>query len=122
MPQTLEWQSTPAARTLLSSLDPAFWALTFRYAIPADYEAWEPRNEAHLPEAARKAAQGAFERLTAIRARHYGATEQIFRMALEISEDAAREVLARDAQAMTVSDAIGAEFARRSVALRSVAA
>ena len=65
---------------------------------------------------------GAFERLTAIRARHYGATEQIFRMALEISEDAAREVLARDAQAMTVSDAIGAEFARRSVALRSVAA
>ena len=116
------WQSTPAARTLLSSLDPAFWALTFRYAIPADYEAWEPRNEAHLPEAARRSALGAFERLEKLRARLTCTGSDHFRMAEQMGADAFNALVARAAQAMTVSDAVGAEFNRRSVAVRNVAA
>ena len=115
----LNWHTTSAARTLLASLDRTMFEQNKHYSVPADFYAWEPRNSASLPEAARRSALGAYERLEAIRTKHLGIGNDEFRACTD--DDQRRELIARHAQAMTVSDAIGAEFDRRNSNIRSAA-
>jgi hypothetical protein len=117
---TPEWQATQPARAILAGLDPSLWSFNRNHGIPFDYNAWEPRNEHHLPEAARRSAIGAYGRLEVIRARHLGITDAEYRACID--DEQRLELIARNAQAMTVSDAIGCEFDRRHTSIRSVAA
>jgi hypothetical protein len=117
---TPEWQATQPARAILAGLDPSLWSFNRNHGIPFDYNAWEPRNEHHLPEAARRSAIGAYGRLEVIRARHLGITDAEYRACID--DEQRLELIARNAQAMTVSDAVGQEFDGRTNSVRSCAA